>query len=465
MYKSHLAAAISTCLSVLLPATTLAATFLGTDDMTDGSWVGAYGSDGYVLCNFNGAVTTVNDPPLDLVDLPAYISGIDYSTGTKGYRWANGDISTANRVQAPTDENDRRATIAFGDEWTATLNFNAARQVDVSVYFLQKDVEARVQAYTINGDAASSQTTVGSPTPESPRWYTWRVVGSPSNPVTINSKYLGGSGGNAVIGAIAIDPVVASDLLLSDSFNNAEPAVTYSGGDYGLNQELNMQQRQLGSLRRAGYDTGPGVAADYQVNSATAPGKLAMSSSSRGRWAVLAQDLPADIEATVTIDPATGETTGSHWAMLSVRGDGESLDNSNPLTATNSGVDLLIRSNGEWYVGVGGSFVPGATGYITAADEYTLDAFVVGDQYWATINGQLIDANGSAAGTTLTLTDAAVLGSTNYVTLSMYTNGGLIQTTFDNLTIMQIPEPGTLWLLCLGGLILVSRRRRARPPS
>lgn len=443
-----------------VPANAALVSFVGIDDLTKGSWVGAYGREGYILNNFDGPVGSVVSPPVDRASLPSYLSGYTY-TSASGYRWPSG-VAVANQIQDPTDPgNDaaRRTNVAFGSNWRTTLNFSEAREVELSVYFYQTDGESRVQKYTINGDAATAQTTVGAPSPKFPRWYTWRVVGTPRAPVTIDAQYLSGGGGNAVIGVIAMDPTRAPKPLLMDTFDNVTDADAAPG--YGLNYEPELSNRQFGSLGTTTYVRNPVPPASLaQVNHGgapySAPGQLSLfvrnAPNENAAWVITNRNFPDYVTVSASLDPVANDTTSTDWMTLGVRGQDTSFDSTDITTATDAGALFRIRSNGEWTVFVNGVDVLGPGRFVPAASRYDVSLTVMGNLLSAVVNGVVLDMNGAAPGDALTLTGLAANPANNFISLSGYTaaSSSYVQHLADNLRIERIPEPAGLTLLALG---------------
>lgn len=114
------------------------AEFVGTDEQTQGNWGGVYGSEGYVLCSYNGASN-------DLRVLPDYVSGIRYSKAMTT-QWSEGTDDV--RAPAPNALNggDRRVGALYSNDpvacwqtFTVDIELNQERPYTVALYFVDWD--------------------------------------------------------------------------------------------------------------------------------------------------------------------------------------------------------------------------------------------------------------------------------------------------------------------------------------
>jgi len=170
-----------------------------TDDATQGSWVGTYGADGYILPGFGGTAfpgTNAND----VFDLPEYVD--DYSlipAGRSGrFQWAS---STADPrgVQDPTGTS-RKANCYFCDDgFTLHLDANIPTYFDLSLYLLDWDTGGQragsIEIPSMGVDDAVAGYNNG-------RWYLYRVYAGPDDPLDVTFTQ---SSGNAVVSAICFD--------------------------------------------------------------------------------------------------------------------------------------------------------------------------------------------------------------------------------------------------------------------
>jgi len=123
------------------------ARFLKQDAVTSGNWGGAYGRDGYVLCNYN----------LDGQDkrsLPSYVTSLEYfrafpKSGLPEARtWATGTSDARALSPDPGNSGPRNAACFSNTDQTMTLTFgiDGIRPYQVALYFVDWDNKGRRQA-------------------------------------------------------------------------------------------------------------------------------------------------------------------------------------------------------------------------------------------------------------------------------------------------------------------------------
>ena len=136
--------------SSVQPPAIFPARFVGEDARTSGNWGGVYGTDGYVLCNYQGNGS-------DKVMLPSYISGVNYYMSWSGkpnmVAWA--PVTNDPRALAPDAGNGtsrKAAGIFTGDPsacqqaFTVTIQVNDQHDYQVALYFADWDDKGRRQA-------------------------------------------------------------------------------------------------------------------------------------------------------------------------------------------------------------------------------------------------------------------------------------------------------------------------------
>ncbi len=129
------------------PPEQYAAQFVKQDTTTSGNWGGAYGTEGYVLCNYNGA-------GVDQKSLPAYVTGLEfYRAFPKQGRpdntmWKPG--TSDQRALSPDSSNKperNAACISNSDQtMTVTIGIDGTRDYQVALYFVDWDNRGRRQA-------------------------------------------------------------------------------------------------------------------------------------------------------------------------------------------------------------------------------------------------------------------------------------------------------------------------------
>ncbi len=113
------------------------ARFIETDSITSGNWGGRYGSDGYILCNYNSDGS-------DKKSLPQYVKSVEYyrafpKSGTPDATvWATG--VTDRRALAPDAKNQfprNAASYSNSDQtMSATINMDGIRNYQIALYFV-----------------------------------------------------------------------------------------------------------------------------------------------------------------------------------------------------------------------------------------------------------------------------------------------------------------------------------------
>lgn|GEM_PF-3098000 len=142
------------------PAWIYPASCTGLDSITGGNWGGAYGKDGYLLCNYSGNGS-------DKENLPPYVASINYYK-IKGNDKPLNAIWESNtddrRALAPDTSNSfpRNATCLYamdadqiGYTFTSTISIKGKHDYKISLYFLDWDDRGRKIAVEMF-DAATS---------------------------------------------------------------------------------------------------------------------------------------------------------------------------------------------------------------------------------------------------------------------------------------------------------------------
>jgi len=165
------------------------------DLTTQGTWVGTYGADGYILPAFYNSSS-------DVVSLPSYVSGWVWSPSISRWNWATGQ-SDPRAVTPPDGNPTNRSAGCFYDGGGAvrslTVNLNQAKDFKLGVYVLDWDSTSRTERLSVPGyeDVNVSGFNPG-------KWYIYDVSGGPGTPVTLTMTHTGGA--NTVMSAVMFDP-------------------------------------------------------------------------------------------------------------------------------------------------------------------------------------------------------------------------------------------------------------------
>ena len=115
-----------------------------------GTWVGAYGADGYALLNWNNGS--------DLVSLPKATIGIDQGDR---FEWSSA-TTDVRALQSPDGSVRRAEAITFDSEVRIRLTFSAAYTGTIHVYVVDWDRLDRRETVTINDGSAPRTATISS---------------------------------------------------------------------------------------------------------------------------------------------------------------------------------------------------------------------------------------------------------------------------------------------------------------
>ena len=390
--------ALRFALLTLLALASVAVAVPVLDTTTQGTWVGVYGSQGYILPAYDSG-------PTDRVVLPSYIS----SAPIGGARWQwTTSTSDVRAVQNPSNPSLREATCAYnGGSLNMTLNLSQPAAFTLGLYILDWDSQNRQQRITMTG-----QPTVTDPAFASGHWYRYRVASIPSIPINIQFTQLATQ--NAVLNAVTFDPLNPTPIL---------PAV-----------DTATQGNWLGVYGDDGYilpaflaSGSPGTNADdlSSLGSWVSGYSFGFHGGGSGRW----QWSTATSEARALVNPLNTSNRRATCAF-----DNQMLDFLLQVTKpVEFDISLYLL---DW-----DSFGRSQTELFLnpASDPYLATGYHNG--VWLTYH---VYADPSSS---LDLRSLYGGGA----------NAVLSAVTFDNLN--YVPEPATLTLLALGGLGLLRRRR------
>ena len=121
--------AVSVTVAAATGPTPPAATFVKTDTMTKGNWIGAYGSDGYTVVSH-------------IESIPSYGGAVP--SGKEDYLWTASTTDT--RALQKVDSSDRIASVWYApDSFNIDFNFTDANAHRVALYLMDWDGSGRAE--------------------------------------------------------------------------------------------------------------------------------------------------------------------------------------------------------------------------------------------------------------------------------------------------------------------------------
>ena len=170
------------------------------DTTTQGSWVGVYGTQGYILASFTGSAGAAGT---DLALLPSYIS--NYST--TGARWILEKGVTPRDLQdpaSPSTTGNRSAGCWYGaSSFTVTLTPSQSGTFRLGLYYLDPLSQGRSVSWTIGGANLTGTDTL--PSFSTGYWYIYTLSATVGTPIVITVTKTAGP--NAILNAITFDPL------------------------------------------------------------------------------------------------------------------------------------------------------------------------------------------------------------------------------------------------------------------
>ncbi|OPZ24924.1 MAG: hypothetical protein BWZ02_02682 [Lentisphaerae bacterium ADurb.BinA184] len=114
------------------------------DTTTQGSWVGVYGNDGYILCDFAVNSDNAHNSPAansnDVTSLPWYIASYVYGAGAQQYMWENATGETRAVQDPAAPGGTRKAATSFdGDDFFVDFVASQPGTFQLAVYALDWD--------------------------------------------------------------------------------------------------------------------------------------------------------------------------------------------------------------------------------------------------------------------------------------------------------------------------------------
>jgi hypothetical protein len=184
-------ASASPVLNQLVSAPASSASFVRADTVTQGSWSGTYGSDGYDLFN-------------DAASLPAYAQ-VASSSGTSAWTWASNSSDPRAVQDSPTASTRTAACLFGGTSFSLDVNLTDGQSHQVALYLLDWDARSRAESVRVS-DAVSGAIldTRQASNFSQGQWLVWNLSGH----VTITLTLTGGL--NPVASALLFDPVAST---------------------------------------------------------------------------------------------------------------------------------------------------------------------------------------------------------------------------------------------------------------
>lgn len=157
------------------------------DTATKGSWIGQYGSQGYILAGFTGSS--------DVTSLPSWVQS--YTLSGNRYAWTTNTTDVRALVN-PSDPNNRRANCAY-DSNQLNFHLDVKENVvfDMAVYALDWDSYTRAGVLQLAGFDDTRRPIVGF---HDGLWHIFRVHAAPNVPLDFSFSRI--SGGNITLSAI-----------------------------------------------------------------------------------------------------------------------------------------------------------------------------------------------------------------------------------------------------------------------
>lgn len=176
------------------------------DATTSGDWIGVYGDDGYILCNYDGANhawSATADKTKDVTSLPSYVTDYSYNA-PYSYKWSSAEPDASPLLDDPrAGAATRESAIVYKDAaftTSLTLATNAAPfQLAVYAVDLQgaapraESIATNWQGEAIAFDSAEITSFAGG------KWAVFDINPNGRTQLDIVFTPLAGSNGNEVV--------------------------------------------------------------------------------------------------------------------------------------------------------------------------------------------------------------------------------------------------------------------------
>jgi hypothetical protein len=295
-------------------SSTNSATFVKTDFVTAGNWVGTYGAAGYMIAN-------------DATALPTYATV--NMTGATAYTWANPSTDSRALLSSPNSGSRIASTYyntnsAIGSSMSFDVNLTDGVIHQVALYSLDIETSARAQTISIL-DASSRQvlSTQALSSFHSGVYAVWNITGH----VIVQVTYTGGL--NAVVSGIFFAPTGASlpplptVTIATPTGGTWSNSVNITASAYSSAGIASVQYYLDGSLLGSPVTAGPSYTYAWDTTSATngAHTLTAIATDTFGQKSAASPGVNVTTSNTATPPPTisiTSPTGGSVSGTLSV---------------------------------------------------------------------------------------------------------------------------------------------------
>jgi lysophospholipase L1-like esterase len=371
--------------------------FVGTDALTQGSWSGNYGADGFLIANGARA-------------LPAY-ANVTFA-GSSTYTW----VASSSDLRALQSSSGSAARIAssyyspFLGSFNITLNLTDGALHQVALYLVDWDTTTRAQTMTVTdtvtGALLDTRTFSNF---HNGQYAVWNIKGN----VTIN---VAATAGNAVVSGLFFAPVGGApppSFTLSSTAGAANAGSTGSSTitvnpTNGFNSPVTLAASGWPAGITGTFGTNPATASSsvtISVGSSVAPGLYSLAVNGTSGTLTASTNIPF----TVTTASPPSFILGATSSIVSAGSAGTSTVTITPVNGFNSAVTLATSN---WPAGITATF---NTNPATTSSSVLINvaANVGTGLYSLTVNGT---AGALSSSTTIALTVSAATQAANAAT-------------------------------------------------
>ncbi len=261
-----------------------------------GTWVGAYGADGYALLNWNNGS--------DLVSLPQSSLFVDQASR---HQWS-GATSDVRALQSP-DASTRRAECFFdGDQVRMRLVFSAAYSGTLHVYAVDFDALGRRENITVNDGSGPRTATISTDF---------------SQGVWVNAPISVGAGGTVTI---TVTRTAGQNAVVSGLFLGGAPATPPAPGGVTASAVSSSQ-----------------INVAWNASSGATSYKVQRSANGTSAWTQIAAPTTTGYS-----DTGLNPSTAYYYRVIASNGVGDSAPSSVVSATTQSGLAYTQAPQGSW---------------------------------------------------------------------------------------------------------------------